>query len=145
MFFYLLVPLLYSRIRNLNQAVIFFAFTILLRMILQGVLHQFPWIAFGRLWNEYLFFYPPNQLPVFASGLILYFLVTTPRDEWHVEPLVLFILSISILVQLATRTFFIFPRHILFGMAFVILGYVLSRKEFYLLVNFLTIYIGKIS
>ena len=145
MFFYCLVPFLFLRIRNLNQAVVFFVFTLLLRMMMYSLLHRFPLIAFDRLWEEYLFFYPPNQLPVFACGIILYFLVNTPRYEWHVEPIVVFTLSIMLLAQLATQTVFIFPVHIQFGMAFIVLGYALSLKEFYVLVNPMTIYFGKIS
>src|SRR5882762_10886690 len=70
MFFYCLVPILVLSIRNLNQAIVFFVFTLLLRMMLYSLLHRFPLIAFDRLWEEYLFFYPPNQLPVFACGII---------------------------------------------------------------------------
>jgi peptidoglycan/LPS O-acetylase OafA/YrhL len=145
MFFYCMVPFLFLRIRNLNQSVLFFIFSIFLRMGLQVVLHRFPLIAFDRLWNEYLFFYLPNQLPVFACGIIFYFLVNTPRSEWRVEPLVAFALSILFLTQLATHTNFIFPVHVQFGIAFIVLGYALSRKEFYALVNPVTIYFGKIS
>lgn len=145
MFFYCLVPFLFLGIRNLNQAILFFVFTLVLRMILYSLLHRFPLIAFDRLWDEYLFFYPPNQLPVFACGIILYFLVNTPRSEWHVEPIVVFTLSIMLLAQLATHTVFVFPVHIQFGMAFIVLGYALSLKEFYVLVNPITVYFGKIS
>src|SRR5882762_6167761 len=70
MFFYCMVPFLFVRIRNLNQSIVFFVFTLLLRMVLYSLLHRFPLIAFDRLWEEYLFFYPPNQLPVFACGII---------------------------------------------------------------------------
>jgi peptidoglycan/LPS O-acetylase OafA/YrhL len=145
MFFYCLVPFLFLRIRNLNQAIVFFVFTLLLRMVLYSLLHRFPLIAFDRLWEEYLFFYPPNQVPVFACGIIFYFLVNTQRSEWHVEPIVGFTLCIMVLAQLATQTVFIFPVHIQFGMAFVVVGYALSLKEFYVLVNPVTIYFGKIS
>ncbi len=145
MSFYCLVPFLFLRIRNLNQSIQFFVFSILLRMALQTLLHRSPLIASDRLWDEYLFFYLPNQLPVFACGIILYFLVTTQRKEWHVDPIVVFFLSLMFLAQLATHTVFIFPIHIQFGMAFIVLGYALSLKEFYALVNPVTIYLGKIS
>jgi peptidoglycan/LPS O-acetylase OafA/YrhL len=145
MFFYCLVPFLFMKIKNLNQAILFFEVAIVLRMALQSFFHQFPLIAFDRLWDEYLFFYPPNQLPVFACGIILYFLVYTPRAKWRVQPIVVFTFAIMLLVQLGTHTRFVFPVHIQFGMAFIILGYALSLKEFYVLVNPITIYFGKIS
>jgi len=145
MFFYCMVPFLFLRIRNLNQSVLFFIFSLFLRMGLQLVLHRFPLIAFDRLWNEYLFFYLPSQLPVFACGIVFYFLVNTPRSEWRVAPFAVFMLSILFLAQLATHTNFIFPVHVQFGIAFIVLGYALSLKEFDALVNPVTVYFGRIS
>src|SRR5258708_31995555 len=49
--FYCLLPFLFLRIRNLNQAFILFLFTIVLGMILQSLLKQFPLIASDRLWG----------------------------------------------------------------------------------------------
>jgi len=144
-FFYCLVPFLFLRIRNLNQAVTVFLITIGLRMIFQSLLIHNPLITSEHLWKEYLFFYPINQLPVFACGIILYFLIKTRPAEWRVEPIVVFVFCLLLLTQLLTDTAFIFPLHIQFAMAFVLLGYTLSRKEFFLLVNPVTVYIGKIS
>src|SRR6185295_12601469 len=143
--FYCLVPMLFLRIRNLNQAFVLFLGTIVLRMILQLSLQQILPIGSERLWGEYLFFYPPNQFPVFACGIILYYLVYTPPADWHVEPAILFVFCLLILTQLLTHTAFIFPTHIQFAMAFAVLGYVLSRKPFTILVNPITVFIGKIS
>ena len=143
--FYCLVPFLFLRIRNLNQALVLFLLTIILRMILQSLLQYFPLISFGRLWREYLFFYPPDQFPVFVCGIILYFLTSSSPAERRIDPLVVFTLSLLFLAQYLTQTSFIFPVHIRFAMAFVLLGYALSRKEFFILVNPVTVYVGKIS
>jgi peptidoglycan/LPS O-acetylase OafA/YrhL len=143
--FYCLVPFLFLRIRDLNKAIVMFMFTIFLRMALQSLLQRFPVVPSEHLWREYLFFYPPDQFPVFACGIILYFLIKTPPADWRVEPLVLLTFSLLILAQLLTQTTFIFPVHIQFAMAFVVLGYALSRIELFILVNTVTIYIGKIS
>jgi peptidoglycan/LPS O-acetylase OafA/YrhL len=116
-----------------------------LRMPLQSLLQQFPLITSEHLWREYLFFYPPDQFPVFACGIILYFLINTPLAAWHLEPITVFTFSLLLLVQLITHTVFIFPVHIQFAMGFVVLGYALSLKEIYILVNPITIYIGRIS
>ena len=144
-FFYCLVPFLFLRIRNLNQAVSMFLITIGLRMIFQSLFQHNPLIASEHLWKEYLFFYPINQLPVFACGITLYFLIKARPAEWRIEPIIVFVFCVLLLAQLLTNTAFIFPLHIQFAMAFVILGYALSRAEFFLLVNPITIYIGKIS
>ena len=143
--FYCLVPYLFLRIRNLNQAFYLFLSLLLLRMILQTVFQHFPLIAFKRLWGEYLFFYPPDQLPVFACGIILYFLVRTQPREWHVDTFVIFVISLLVIGQLLTHTAFLLPVHIQFAMAFVVLGYALSKKEFSIVVNPVTVYLGKIS
>jgi peptidoglycan/LPS O-acetylase OafA/YrhL len=143
--FYCLVPFLFLRVRSLNQAFVLFLLTILLRMFLQSLLQRFPMITSEHLWREYLFFYPPDQFPVFACGIILYFLFTTSPSEWRVEPITVFIFSLLLLMQLLTHTNFIFPVHVQFAMAFAVLGYALSRREFLALVNPVTIYIGKIS
>src|SRR6185369_10511459 len=100
--FYCLVPFLFLRIRNLNQASVLLLFTVLLRMILESLLKLFPLIAFDRLWGEYLFFYPPDQFPVFACGIILYFLITTSPAEWRIDPLVIFTLALLFLAQYLT-------------------------------------------
>jgi peptidoglycan/LPS O-acetylase OafA/YrhL len=143
--FYCFVPFLFLRIRNLNQAFVLFLVTILLRMMLNVWLQRTPLIASEHLWKEYLFFYPPDQLPVFACGVILYFLICASPGQRYIAPLVFFTLSLLFLVQYFTQTSFVFPAHIRFAMAFVLLGYALSQKEFSLLVNPLTVYIGKIS
>lgn len=143
--FYCFVPFLFLKIKNLNQAFILFLVTIILRMILQPLLQYFPLISFGHLWTEYLFFYPPDQFPVFACGIILYYLITAPITEWRIDPFVLFILALLFLAQYLTQTSFIFPVHIRFAMAFALLGFALSQKEFSILVNPVTTYIGKIS
>jgi peptidoglycan/LPS O-acetylase OafA/YrhL len=145
MLFYGCVPFLFSRIKSLNQAVNFFLIALFLRIAMRLLLEAFPLISDERLWGEYLFFYLPSQLPVFACGIILYFLVHTPRTEWFLEPVTILILSMLILAQLASGTTFFFPIHVQFGVAFIILGYVLSQNEFYFLVNPLTIGIGRIS
>lgn len=143
--FYCLVPFLFLRIQNLNSAVILFILTILFRMALQSLLQRFPLIPSEHLWREYLFFYPPDQFPVFACGIILYFLIKTPAPEWQVQPPVALTFSILLLTQLITHTTFILPVHVQFAMAFVVLGYALSRVDFFILINAITIYIGKIS
>jgi peptidoglycan/LPS O-acetylase OafA/YrhL len=143
--FYCCVPFLFLKIRSLNQAIIFFLITLLLRIVLRLLLETFPLMYYERLWEEYLFFYLPSQLPVFACGIILYFLVQTPFADWRVEPTMILVLVILVLAQLVSGTTFFFPIHVQFGIAFLILGYVLSQHEFYVFVNPLTIGIGRIS
>lgn len=74
--FYFLFPLLAAWVRTPARGLAFLAFTNALAMIanpwarhlLQG---HYPSIAI----DNFLYFWPPNQMPVFALGMILYFLV----------------------------------------------------------------------
>lgn len=145
MLFYCLIPFLFMRIKNLNQAMVFFIITLLFKLLLHAFFLKFRLISSERLWDEYLFFYLPAQLPVFACGIVLYYLITTPRGEWQVKPFNLLLLSTMFIANLLAGVNFLFPTHILFAMGFVAFVYTLSQKQFSLIVNPVTTYIGKVS
>ena len=74
--FYFLFPLLAGLIRTPARALAFLALTIALAMIANPVARalmegQYPPVAI----QNFLYFWPPNQMPVFALGILLYFLV----------------------------------------------------------------------
>lgn len=87
----------------------------------------------------------PNQLPVFACGIILYFLVTSPKEEWTINPSLVLVTSILYLIDLSSGRYMLFGPHLLFSIAFILLGYCLSKKDFWIFVNPITTYIGKVS
>ncbi len=145
MMFYCLVPFLVSKIKSLNDALALFILTVLLKTVLFIIFHHYPLIPDRSLWDLFLFFYLPNQLPVFACGIIMFFIITVPKNEWKIKPEYLFYLAILILVQIATGTTLLFELNMQFAIAFIILGYSLSKKQFFIVVNPITRYIGKIS
>lgn len=139
--FYLLVPYLIRTIKNLNQAVLFFLFSIGALFLITLVLKKHILISDPRLWSEYLFFYFPNQLPIFSLGIIAYFIII--KKDFHISPsthLLVWLLSIG----QAIWGLFI-PVHVFFGLSFLALIWVLSRKEFSIIVNGFTCFIGKVS
>ncbi len=145
MTFYAIFPLLFLKIKSLNQAFIFFIISILLRLLLQLEFEKFPLIMDSRLWNEYLFLYFPSQMPVFALGIILYFIIIENETSKAVSGKLIILMCGLMLVQLTLNTPYFFPHHILFGIGFLGLGIALSKFRFMLFVNPVINYIGRIS
>lgn len=145
MTFYCLVPFLFSKIKTLNSATVFFLISIIIKTALSRVLINRPLITDKPLWVDYLFLYFPSQLPVFACGIMLFFIVTKTKSELIIKPQVLILFFGMLLIQLITDTGIFFEPHIQFSFAFVVLAIGLSIRQFYLFVNPVTRYIGKIS
>jgi len=145
MTFYVLLPLLCWKIKNINHALNFFMISLLINSLFRFILANHSLISSARLWNEYMFFYFPNQLPIFALGILMYFLIYERQSGNQLSGRSLLILFGMILLQLATGKDFLFPKHVLFGIAFLILGYALSLYQPKIIVNQVIKYIGKIS
>lgn len=141
MTFYVLLPFLFLRIKNMDRAFNFFLFAIVLRWVLHAMLTRVHPIGSQPLWDAYLFFYFPSQLPVFALGILLYFVLYRPRDITTVS---LLLFTGLVLLQLCAG-FVFFPEHVLFGVAFLCLALALSRRRFVLLVNPVINHIGRVS
>lgn len=145
MLFYCTVPFLFSKIKNLNHSVIFFLITILMNLSLCLLFANNRFISDWRLWGNYLNLYFPSQLPVFASGIIMFFLITIPKTEWKVNPGNILALCFLFMIDLSLGITVFLGSHILFSIAFIALGFALSRKEFKIIVNPISEYIGKVS
>ena len=145
MTFYAVLPLLFFKIKNINQAFTFFIMSTFLKLFLHLVLRKFPLISFDRLWSEYLFFYFPSQLPIFSLGIILYFVISQNESIRNISRKSILIFSGMLLAQLSSGVQVIFPNHVLFGFGFLLLAYGLSSFKFKLIVNPVINYFGKIS
>jgi peptidoglycan/LPS O-acetylase OafA/YrhL len=145
MTFYAVLPFLFSKIKSLNQAFNFFMISLILKSALQLFFIQFPLVCDLVLWNDFLFFYFPSQLPVFALGIIFYFIVIEKESMRSISGKSILIFSGLLLAQLATGTEIIFQNHILFSIGFLLLGFALSTYRFKMIVNPIINYIGKIS
>ena len=148
-FFYAILPWLFLRVRTLSHAVVLLVLAVLLNTACTSLLAHFPLIAEAGVWWNFLFFYFPNQLPVFACGIVLYFLVRAPQRVLPGGTLLLS--AYALLASLATDTasaatgWPYLPRHLWFGFGFVLLGWGLSRKASWVLVNPVTRFVGRIS
>jgi peptidoglycan/LPS O-acetylase OafA/YrhL len=146
MTFYAVLPLLFSRVKNLNQAFKFFIFSVIIRVLLQLFFMKFQLISDDSLWSNYLFLYFPSQLPVFCLGILLYFIIIENESIRNISGKSILVFSgLLLLAQFGTGIQLFFPIHVLFGIGFLILGLGLSTFQFTLIVNPIVSYIGKIS
>ncbi len=145
MIFYAVLPFLFSKIKNITQAFNFFLVSLILKLVLHAIFKRFHLIGDERLWNDFLFFYFPSQLPVFILGVLMYFIVIEGESLTKISRGSLFVFIGLVIARFATGIPALFPSHILFGIGFLILGVFLSVNRFKLIVNPLINYIGKIS
>ncbi len=146
MTFYLIFPFIAKKINTLNQAVKFTLFSCICTAILKIILIKYPLIHESDVWAHYLFLFFPNHLPVFGIGIIAYFIID--RKDYQLSPFSLILLFIVLIIQFIWETIewvaFI-PNHLFFGAAFLVLLLALQKKEYVLVVNKVTCFMGKIS
>jgi len=126
------------------HALNFFFITMIINFIAQYFLQTHQLITDTQLWETYLTLYLPHQMPVFALGILFYFLVKGDYASlrFSVPSAILFIAMLA--ASFLTHISFI-SSHLLFAIAFVVLGWVLSKREFKLVVNPVVRHIGKVS
>jgi peptidoglycan/LPS O-acetylase OafA/YrhL len=144
MTFYAFLPFLFFKIKNLNQAFNFLISCLILRLLFKLFFSRFQLITDDNLWHHYLFFYFPSQLPIFALGILLYFIVSQSGNFKMISWRSVSVFSGLVLLQLVNGVDF-FPIHIIFGICFLFLGLFLSKYRFKIIVNPIIMYIGKIS
>lgn len=142
MMFYCLVPFLFKRIKCLDQAFGFFIITLFIRFVFNYLILKNQLITSDYIWEAFLYFYLPNQLPVFALGILLYYIIYG-AGNYKRSAMNYYFFALLIFAQLLGYD--VFQNHIVFGIAFLFLGIALHKYEFKLLVNPIFIYIGKIS
>jgi peptidoglycan/LPS O-acetylase OafA/YrhL len=144
MTFYLALPFLFFRIKNINQAFIFFMIALVVRYILFIAFMKTSFVNESVLWQEYMYLYFPSQLPLFALGIIMYFIICEGQLFNKISGKSILLFSAMILAQLVTGID-LMPTQVRFGLGFLVLGIALSRFKFKLIVNPVINYIGKIS
>lgn len=147
MTFYLLLPFLFSRIKNINNAFIFFLMSLVFNSIFTTITTKYSPIENLIFWKNCLYFLLPNHLPVFGLGILMYFFIIEKQEILNIAALPLLIFSILIYLQLADINILnsLLPTHVFFSIAFLFWGFSLSKYKPILIVNPIIIYIGKIS
>jgi peptidoglycan/LPS O-acetylase OafA/YrhL len=156
MLFYLLVPIFFLYIKNIKGAIFLVITTLSLSFLCKHLMINLEIIGDNSLREKYLFYWFPNQLPIFALGIFLFFILKNklvvpsssniPRKTIMVSNLLIFgSIAIIALLGVLGGGGKLFPIHFIFGISFVVLAYGLAVNEKHFLVNRLTVFIGKIS
>lgn len=144
MVFYLLVPFLFEYITNLQKA-IYFLFISLLFKLLAYYLIGFALFSHIAADGSFMYFWFPNQLPVFAIGFVLYFYLQGISNNQN--KIISAILSIAGLVIFSIMTALpVFGNNIIIALGFsVVLAFLGSNNGYSWLENKPLLFIGKIS
>jgi peptidoglycan/LPS O-acetylase OafA/YrhL len=144
--FYLLLPLFFYKLRTFRIAFIGTIITSLAMQALRLYLLSLPVISSSGDMQTYTFEFFPSQLPVFLIGMTLFFLMYEDIASRFKKKLQLFLSALFVVIIL--QTFLpvkLIAGQYIYGLLFAILLFVLSRKPYKILVNPVTVYIGKIS
>jgi peptidoglycan/LPS O-acetylase OafA/YrhL len=145
MVFYLLLPFVFSKLKSIHQAFTFLLWSLAGSILLYFVLMRFPLIGCMPLWEKYLFFYFPSQLPIFSLGIVMYFVVIGKESIRNIPKWQSVVFCLLLLVEVWRNICHSLPQHVLFGIGFLCLGIGLSKYNFKPLVNPVLKYIGQIS
>ena len=142
MSFYFLLPLLFIKVKNLNNAFDYLILSLIFNIISQIILKDSSWFVSDKIKDNYLFFFLPNQLPIFFFGIIMYFIVVEHENVRKIHFTKYLIFFAILLFQLYTSIQF---SHIFFGIIFLVFCVLLSIYRFPIFVNPVLNHIGKIS
>ncbi len=156
--FYLLVPILFNKVKNINFAITLTSIYFVFSKIISFILKKHPLIHDIPKWNAFLYYWLPNQLPYFLLGTILYFLIQNsiknPRDSRtnHSRFIQLRNTIIPLLLMCLSLQIFCFVNKIntniiefVYGIGFAALAFWLSYNSFSILVNPFLCYLGTVS
>ena len=141
--FYCMVPFLFKKIKNSNQALLFILITLVTRTLFAFTFAHVYFMSEQTLWDEFTYCFILNQLPVFAIGILFYFMVT--EDKTQIKPLYSFILFALTVLDLLTGKEIFLPFHIKFSFAFLLLAMAMHKYDFTIISNVFFRFIGKIS
>ncbi|WP_375239951.1 acyltransferase family protein [Aurantibacter sp.] len=141
MSFYLIFPLLFKLIKNFTEAINYVLITLFVSFALNHYLKSNILITDVNLWNDYLFFYLPNQLPVFGLGIVSFFVII--KKEFNFSKIN--ILGVVVLLIFLCFNLDLIPFHFLISL--LLLGFLIIMSKGYLnfLINKVICYIGKVS
>jgi peptidoglycan/LPS O-acetylase OafA/YrhL len=140
MTFYLFMPLLFGAIRSLDGAARALGVSLLLCLGLHVLLTRVPLIPDAFIWQYYLFLYFPAQLPVFLMGIMGYFIIA--KGDYRLRPGTLLMLGAAGPLVIAHYRY----AYVLwFAAFFTVLLIALARRPYKVLVNQVTVFIGKVS
>jgi peptidoglycan/LPS O-acetylase OafA/YrhL len=141
MIFYLFIPWLFKIVSSLRRAVLFFFFTLIGYFAL-----NYLFVIYTPLRQYSLYLEFPNQIPVFALGILI-FHITREYELKVLRPyLILFLLLIYLFLAVILSNHLVFlPQPILVSLFFGGLVLLMSAKPVFIIENKVAKFIGKIS
>lgn len=148
MLFYLTIPFLFSKIKSINKAYSFLLVCLVISFLIQIAIYfvvtNYTHYSWPALRGWYLYFWFPNQFPVFSFGICLFFIINTVEikyKEWMMSASVLLIILLSLVNYQLTFPQFLFQREYLYSFAFCCFAFSLSKTR----LNFLIRPINKLG
>lgn len=141
MTFYLFVPLLFEKIRDLKGAIWFFCLA-LAWFIFNSILIFQPRIFLPEIWGNFRFFILPSQLIAFALGIILYVLFNNKLHKYRYYSNQIFIVGILTAIIMLVNGLY---QTVLFSIPLFLISWSLSIRSMKLFVNRYMSFFGKIS
>ncbi len=129
MLFYLLIPMLFKYINSLNKAILIFFVTFSFSILINHIFLNHTTLFLNSIWEKFnpwaLYFWLPNQLPVFILGIILYFFYKNIFFSFQSGQIILILsillfFSFSFLNFSLDYPFYFFKREYVYGLIFVL-------------------------
>ncbi len=132
--FYFTMPFICRYINNLDKSIIFVLVTLLFSSLLNYVLAD---SSFDKY--DFLYYYFPNQLPVFALGILTYWLLNSNLNSIKANT------WLFIIIIVAFYSYVSVPSHVLDAFLFLLLILLLNKCPYRFISNKLFANIGKCS
>lgn len=133
--FYFCMPFICSKVKNLNSSILFFILTLLFATSFNKVLT----ILMPNDTTGFLFYNIIYQLPVFALGILAYWMINDKNKK--VKPIIVLLGAFTVFFY----CYFTLPRHVIYSLFFVLLLLTLYLKPYKILSNKILANIGKVS
>ncbi len=141
MLFYLIFPLLFLKIKNLNQAISFTLIALLLSICIKFIVTKYSFGYSLIIWNSFAPYIFPFSIPVFGIGICYFFIIF--KKDTQIKSNTLIALSIFSLLTLIYEVRFLYTYFIVF--LFGLIALALSKNYNKLIENKIIMYFGKIS
>ena len=129
MLFYLSIPMLFKYIDSLRKSILLFVVTMLFSIMINHYLLNYTTLFLNSIWSNInpwsLYFWLPNQLPIFILGIILYYINSNMVFSFQSGRMIL-ILSIILFIGFSffkfslDYPFYLIKREYVYGLIFVL-------------------------
>lgn len=141
MIFYLIFPIIFLKIKNLNQAISFTIIALFLSVIIKMIVTKYTFGYPLNIWGSFAPYIFPFSIPVFGIGICYFFIIF--KKDTQIKSNILIALSIISLFTLIYEVRFLYTYFIV--ILFGLIALALSRNYNRIIENKIVMYFGKIS